>query len=157
MRWELVAGKLLRPRYSRPIVLSWCAQDLTTTQRKINAPALLNAECMSCLRDQKLKLEQPKKVSSFPPKTRPATDTHLEDEMEFILDGGSREERSARSHLIENAPDPPHVYRGGILRGPKQNVRWTIPKGHHLIMWVFRKYAMTDLFQVKIETLTSLL
>ena len=29
---------------------------------------------------------------------------------------GSREERSARSHLVENAADSPHVDRGGILR-----------------------------------------
>ena len=72
-------------------------------------------------------------MSSFPPKTRPATDTHLEDEMEFILDGGSREERSARGHLVENAANPPHINGGGILGGAQEHVRRSVPKGHNLI------------------------
>ena len=45
---------------------------------------------------------------------------------------GSREEWSARSHLVENAADSPHVDRGGILRWPKQDVRRAVPQGDHL-------------------------
>ena len=135
VRWELVAGKLLRPGYSRPIVLSWCAQDLTTTQRKINA---FGGECMSGLRHQKLKLQisgtTKKCFSSFPPPwTRQLPTTHLEDEMKFILDSWSREERSSRGHLVENAANPPHINGGGVLGGAEENIRRSVPQGHNLI------------------------
>ena len=53
--------------------------------------------------------------------------------MKLILHSWSREERSARGHLVENAANSPHINRGGILCGAQEDVRGAVPQGHNLI------------------------
>ena len=58
---------------------------------------------------------------------------------------GSREERSARSHLVENAAHAPHINRGGVLGGAQQHVRRPVPEGHHLIIILIVPGLLTTL------------
>merc|ERR1719320_362535 len=58
---------------------------------------------------------------------------HLEYEVEFILDSRAWEERPARSHLVENASDPPHVNRCGVLGGSQEDIWGSVPQGHNLV------------------------
>ena len=57
----------------------------------------------------------------------------FKDEMEFVLDGRSREERSSGGHFVENATHAPHVDGGRIVDGAQQDVRRPVPKGYHFV------------------------
>ena len=58
---------------------------------------------------------------------------YLEYKMKFILHSRAGEERPSRGHLIENATHAPHINGGGVLRGPEQHVRGSVPEGDHLV------------------------
>ena len=77
------------------------------------------------------------------PWTRQLPTTHLEDEMKFILDSWSGEERSTRGHLVENAANPPHINRGGVLSGAEENIRRSVPQGHNLIAVGLGRYRLS--------------
>ena len=53
--------------------------------------------------------------------------------MKLILHSGSRKERSARGHLVENAANSPHINRGGILGGSQEDIWRPVPQGHNLV------------------------
>ncbi len=60
---------------------------------------------------------------------------HLENEMKFVFDSGAREERPPTRHLVEDAPDAPHVNRRRVFRRAEQHVGRPVPQRHHLI-WI---------------------
>ena len=62
-----------------------------------------------------------------------ATLTHLEDQVQLVLDCGAGEQRPTAGHLVENASHAPHINGGGVLGGAQQHVRRPVPQRHHLV------------------------
>ena len=68
--------------------------------------------------------------------------SHLEDQVQLVLDCGAREEGAAAGHLVENASHAPHINGGGVLGGAEQHVRRSVPQGHHLVAVRLGRHAL---------------
>ena len=68
--------------------------------------------------------------------------SHLEDQVQLILNGGPREEGPTRGHLVKNASDTPHVDRGRVLGGAQEDVGWPVPEGDHLVGVGLRRHRL---------------
>ena len=69
-------------------------------------------------------------------------DSHLEDQVQLVLDCGARKQGAPAGHLVENAAHAPHINGGGVLGGAQQHVRRPVPEGHHLVAVRLRRHAL---------------